>query len=136
MTNNAIVHFDICGPHEAAVHTFYRDLLGWTVDPQGPGYALVETPSGLRGSIVDTETPQLTIGVAVADLDTAVAEAQRLGGAVVMPPTDNGWVVKAQVRDPAGNVLTLIQQEGPTRRSLPTARRGPTTPGRPPRPGG
>ena len=101
MTNNAIVHFDICGPHEAAVHTFYRDLLGWTVDPQGPGYALVETPSGLRGSIVDTETPQLTIGVAVAYLDTAVAEAQRLGGAVVMPPTDNGWVVKAQVRDPA-----------------------------------
>jgi hypothetical protein len=110
MTSNAIVHFDICGPHEAAVHTFYRDLLGWTVDPQGPGYALVETPSGLRGSIVDTKTPQLTIGVAVADLDTAVAEAQRLGGAVVMPPTDNGWVVKAQVRDPAGNVLTLIQQ--------------------------
>ena len=27
-----------------------------------------------------------------------------------MPPTDNGWVVKAQVRDPAGNTLTLIEQ--------------------------
>jgi hypothetical protein len=26
-----------------------------------------------------------------------------------MPPTDNGWVVKAQIRDPAGNLLTLIQ---------------------------
>jgi len=111
MTDNAIVHFDICGPDEQAVHTFYRDLLGWRVEPQGPGYALVETPSGLRGSIVDAATPQLTLGVAVADLAKAVAEAERLGGAIVMPPTDNGWVVKAQVRDPAGNVMTLIQQE-------------------------
>ena len=25
------------------------------------------------------------------------------------PPTDNGWVVKGQVKDPAGNLLTLIQ---------------------------
>ena len=110
MTENAIVHFDICGPHEVAVHTFYRDLLGWKIDPQGPGYALVETPSGLRGSIVDAEAAQLTLGVGIADLDAAVTEAERLGGTVVMPPTDNGWVVKAQVRDPAGNVLTLIQQ--------------------------
>jgi hypothetical protein len=27
---------------------------------------------------------------------------------VVMPATDNGWVVKAQVADPAGNLVTLI----------------------------
>jgi hypothetical protein len=32
------------------------------------------------------------------------------GGDVVMPVTDNGWVRKAQVRDPAGNILTLIQK--------------------------
>jgi predicted enzyme related to lactoylglutathione lyase len=66
--------------------------------------------AGLRGSLVDAVAPQVTLGVAVADLDSAVAEAERLGGSVVMPPTDNGWVVKAQVTDPAGNVLTLIQQ--------------------------
>jgi predicted enzyme related to lactoylglutathione lyase len=64
----------------------------------------------LRGSLVDAVAPQVALGVAVADLDSAVAEAERLGGSVVMPPTDNGWVVKAQVTDPAGNVLTLIQQ--------------------------
>jgi predicted enzyme related to lactoylglutathione lyase len=107
---NAIVHFDISGPNEHAVRSFYQDLLGWKVDPQGPGYALVETPSGLRGSLVEAEAPQVTLGVSVVDLATAVAEAERLGGAIVMPPTDNGWVVKAQVRDPAGNVVTLIQQ--------------------------
>jgi uncharacterized protein len=46
----------------------------------------------------------------VPDLDAAVDSAAKLGGTVVMPPTDNGWVVKAQVTDPAGNTLTLIQQ--------------------------
>ena len=110
MTHNAIVHFDISGPNEDAVRTFYRDLLGWDVNPQGPGYALVKTPGGLRGSLVETEAPQVTLGVSVVDLDSAVAETGRLGGEVVMPPTDNGWVLKAQVRDPAGNVLTLIQE--------------------------
>ena len=50
------------------------------------------------------------LGVSVIDLAAAVVEAVRLGGKLVMPPTDNGWVVKAQVGDPAGNVLTLVQQ--------------------------
>jgi len=26
-----------------------------------------------------------------------------------MPPTDNGWVAKAQLQDPAGNLVNLIQ---------------------------
>jgi hypothetical protein len=55
MTDNAIVHFDISGPNEDAVRSFYQDLLGWKVDPLGPGYALVETPAGLRGSLVEAE---------------------------------------------------------------------------------
>ena len=110
MIENAIVHFDISGPNEEAARSFYQEVLGWKVEPKGPGYALVETPAGLRGSLIEAETPQVTLGVAVVDLAAAVAEAVRLGGDTVMPPTDNGWVVKAQVRDPAGNVLTLIQQ--------------------------
>jgi predicted enzyme related to lactoylglutathione lyase len=46
----------------------------------------------------------------VDDLSAAVERATALGGTVVMPPTDNGWVVKAQVTDPAGNPVTLIQR--------------------------
>ena len=48
------------------------------------------------------------VGVVVPDLDAAVAAAEAAGGTVVMPPTDNGWVVKAQVADPAGNRVSLI----------------------------
>jgi len=110
-TANAIVHFDISGPDESQLHQFYTGLLDWKVDPQGPGYALVETPGGLRGSLVESEAPPtVTLGVGVPDLAATLDHATQLGGKVLMPPTDNGWVVKAQVQDPAGNTLTLIQQ--------------------------
>jgi uncharacterized protein len=108
--SNPIVHLDIAGPDEEAQRRFYAELFGWTVAPQGPGYALVTTPDGSPdGALVEAETGSVTFGVAVADLAAAVALASRLGASVVMPPTDNGWVVKAQVSDPAGNVVTLIQ---------------------------
>lgn len=60
MTDNAIVHFDISGPDENGVRAFYAELLGWKVDPQGPGYALVDTPGGLRGSLIEAEAAQVT----------------------------------------------------------------------------
>ena len=106
---NTVVHFDISGPDDEQLRRFYGGLLDWQVDPKGPGFALVQTPGGLGGAIVGSEQPGVTLGVLVPDLERAVLDATELGGTVVMPPTDNGWVTKAQVADPAGNVLTLIQ---------------------------
>lgn len=106
---NAIVHFDISGPREHDLHDFYSGMFGWSVQPKGPGYALVDTPGGLRGAIADADQASVTLGIAVPDVAAALRHAENLGGSVAMPPTDNGWVVKAQVIDPAGNLLTLIQ---------------------------
>jgi predicted enzyme related to lactoylglutathione lyase len=47
--------------------------------------------------------------VVVPDLSSALAAAEGAGGSIVMPATDNGWVVKGQIVDPAGNQVTLIQ---------------------------
>jgi len=104
-----IVHFDVAGPDEAALHRFYAGVLDWRVEPQGPGYALVRTPDGgPDGAVVEGSDASLTLGVAVDDLEATVARVTELGGEVLMPPTDNGWVVKALVVDPAGNRLSLI----------------------------
>jgi predicted enzyme related to lactoylglutathione lyase len=106
---NAVAHFDISGPDLAALGEFYRSVLGWEPLPQGPGYTLLRTPDdGPNGALNEADEPAVTIGVAVDDLERAIAAATASGGSVEMPPTDNGWVVKAQVRDPAGNLLTLI----------------------------
>lgn len=109
--DNAIVHFDITGPDDTGLHGFYSALLGWTVNPMGPGYALVDTPSGLRGAIAESPSAGLSLGIQVPDLEATLAMATSLGATILMPATDNGWVTKAQITDPAGNPLTLIQSK-------------------------
>lgn len=79
---NSVVHFDISGADDGALQRFYGDLLNWHV----------------------------ALGIAVEDLERTASRATELGGTVHMPPTDNGWVTKAQIKDPAGNILTLIQR--------------------------
>ena len=108
MTPSTIVHFDITGPDDEVLRRFYADVFEWTVDAKGPGYALVTTPQ-LRGAIVEGAAPSITLGVAVSDLASAVETATANGATVVMAPTDNGWVTKAQIADPCGNIITLIQ---------------------------
>jgi predicted enzyme related to lactoylglutathione lyase len=104
-----VVHFDIAGPDEAVLHAFYGRTLGWEIAPKGPGYALVDPGAAPRGAIVEADAASVTIAFAVQDLDGVLAQALANGGTVVMPATDNGWVTKAQITDPAGNLVTLIQ---------------------------
>lgn len=107
---DAIVHFDIAGPDEGPLREFYTGLFGWESKSAGPGYTLLGTPSGSPdGAIVESDRSSLVVGIAVADLDAVLAAATDVGGSVTMPATDNGWVTKAQVEDPAGNTVTLIQ---------------------------
>ena len=107
---NGIGHFDVAGPELEPLARFYEGVFGWTVHPMGPGYSLVETPEGSPGgALVEAPDASLTVGVVVEDVDRALAAATTRGGTVVMPKTDNGFVVKAQVADPAGNAVTIIQ---------------------------
>jgi predicted enzyme related to lactoylglutathione lyase len=106
-----VAHFDLFGPDDAGLQRFYAQALGWEVDAKGPGYALVTTPGdGPNGALVAGERPGLVLGVTVDDIEAAVAAVVEAGGTVDTHPTDNGWVVKALVRDPAGNRLSLIQR--------------------------
>ena len=107
---NTIAHFDICGPDAAALTEFYGSLFGWVASPKGPGYSLLGTPEGSpNGAIVEAQTSAFTVGIVVADIDGVVDAAAGRGGEVVMAVTDNGWVKKAMLRDPAGNIVTVIQ---------------------------
>ena len=109
-TPNGFGHFDIAGPDIAPLSAFYANLFGWDVTQRGPGYAMVATPEGSpNGAIVEEPAASLTFGVVVPDLDAALRLATEQGGAVLLPKTDNGWVKKARIADPAGNALTLTQ---------------------------
>ena len=107
---NSIGHFDICGSDAPRLHDFYGGVFGWTLDLKGPGYALAKTPEGSPdGAILEAEQASLTIGIVVTDIENTISEALRLGGNILMPLVDNGWVKKAVLTDPAGNKITIIQ---------------------------
>ena len=109
-TDRGIAHFDIAGPDGPALAGFYQDVLGWQVEPRGPGYSQVQTPEGSpNGAVAEAETASLTLGVTVADLDAVLTRVEAAGGSITMPKVDNGYVTKAQIADAAGNRLTLIQ---------------------------
>ncbi len=115
-----LAHFEILGPDDGSLVAFYRDLLDWPTDSQGPGYTLVRPEGGPDGAIVESPDSRITLGVTVADLDTVVARVTELGGQVLMPPTDNGWVTRALVADPNGNTLSLIQDRPSSSRGAQT----------------
>ncbi|MEM6533034.1 MAG: VOC family protein [Myxococcota bacterium] len=109
-SHGELAHFEIRGPDNGALRGFYEAVLGWTVDEKGPGFSLVQTEgAGPDGAFVEAPEAGINVSFTVGDLDASVAKAESLGGEVVMPVTDNGWVKKAQIRDVAGNTITLIQ---------------------------
>jgi predicted enzyme related to lactoylglutathione lyase len=107
---NGVGHFDVSGPDAASLTSFYAGVFDWAIHAKGPGYSLIETPDGSpNGAIVETEDATITIGVVVTDIDRSIAAAVDNGGQIAMPVTDNGWVKKAALLDPAGNKITIIQ---------------------------
>jgi predicted enzyme related to lactoylglutathione lyase len=107
---NSVGHFDVSGPDLGAIGQFYASVFDWKLDSRGPGYALLRTPTGtVGGALVESEAASLILGIVVPNLSKALEKAILAGGSVIMPATDNGWVKKAQVNDPAGNLVTLIE---------------------------
>jgi predicted enzyme related to lactoylglutathione lyase len=98
--------------------TFYRELLGWTVETMDMGmpYHVVKVGEAAIGGImgmppgaVPGTPPAWMCYVTVADVDALVKRVEALGGKVHMPPTDIPTVGRfAVIQDPQGAVLNLI----------------------------
>jgi predicted enzyme related to lactoylglutathione lyase len=72
--------------------TFYSALFGWRVNADNPmGYRMVDTGSdrGIKGGVWPIGTdghPLVQLFVEVGDVAACVAQAEQLGGQVVIPP--------------------------------------------------
>ena len=94
--------------------TFYGELFGWTAaDLPGPiprtSFSLGEllVGGGHAPGPQEPPTPRWTVSFMVADADQTAADAERLGGRVLLPPMDIPIGRFAVVADPAGGELTV-----------------------------
>ena len=117
---SSVTHFEIYGEEPAKLADFYRGLFGWHLE-KAPGvdYWRIQTePShanGYDGGLTYRPIPEPRSWVHyvnVGSLDEAVADVQRLGGAVLRPKTavpKTAWY--AVVADPEGNIFAVWQPD-------------------------
>jgi predicted enzyme related to lactoylglutathione lyase len=109
-----LVHFQIRGQDPAKLRNFYEQIFGWdmTDGPIGtvtiaPG---VGGPGEVGGTLMAGE-PRVVPFIQVASLGDTLTKAVELGGSRVMDPIDvPGGPTIAQMADPEGNVIGLVQQ--------------------------
>lgn len=123
------IWYELMTPDPAAVAPFYRAVGGWDIPaagnamPNGSEYREIKRADGgnLGGAL--TLTPAMQDGGArpgwltyfhVGDVDSAVAEAETMGGAVHMPATTMGGIGRmAMVADAQGAPFYLMDPTPP-----------------------
>jgi predicted enzyme related to lactoylglutathione lyase len=103
-----IVFFDIAGPDAVAQATFYTEVFGWEVAPDGA--VAVETRTPLRGTLRTEQTSEALLYFGVRDVAATLAQVAAQGGTVEAPRFEvPGVVVLGLFRDPAGNRMGLVE---------------------------
>jgi predicted enzyme related to lactoylglutathione lyase len=111
-------------PDPGALASFYSELLGWPIGHQEPGTAIVAAPEGSIFIVFQeapgyqapvwppadgAQRPMMHFDFQVGDLESAVAEAVALGGALAQhQPQENVRVLT----DPAGHPFCLCRDDG------------------------
>lgn len=109
---NPVVHFEIGGRESKKTQQFFTDLFDWKTEEAGPA-AMISTGSdeGIQGHITalgHEPFNYVTVYVQVDDLQAYLDKAERLGGKVVIPPTDiPGMGSFAWFDDIDGNTIGL-----------------------------
>jgi len=119
--SNQIVHFEIIGREPGALREFYRSLFGWQADTgaqvapevsDAGDYGFIDAApaqSGVPGGIGGGAgfAPHALFYVGVDDVETALDQAERLGGKRMLGPAENpnGAVVVGHFSDPEGNLI-------------------------------
>jgi len=112
--NNGITYLRIPAPDPRRAATFYHAVFDWTVDAERPEPSF----SDGTGHVIGHFVPDLLV---VGDggvlpyiyVDSVSATLQRVvanGGEITRQPYDEGDLIVATFRDPAGNVIGLWQQ--------------------------
>ncbi len=116
-----VVHWEVMGKDADALRKFYASMFGWNFQIDNPmGYGIVERDPSLAademgigggiGSMPDGAPGYSTFYIGVADVETALQQAESFGGSRVMGPEQpmEGLEV-GMFADPEGNLVGLVK---------------------------
>ena len=116
---NALTWCELYVPDRDAAARFYGELVGWVVEkgPMGDGtfYHVFMLNGEYAAGMPDIPPewgeipPNWSVYFAVDDCEALVAEANRLGAATVVPPTEVPVGTFAFLQDPQGAYFAVIQ---------------------------
>lgn len=114
-----VMWFEVLGNNADALRTFYGQLFGWSFKADNPArYGVVDTGDrrGIPGGVGQPRIPSrswTTFYVETPDVTAALAQAERLGGKVVMPRTVLPDVTLGLFEDPEGHVIGVVEPDAP-----------------------
>ena len=113
-----VTHFEINAKDAKAAQRFYGDLFGWKIDTNNPmDYGMVSAAGpghSIGGGIGASQNGRawVTFYVESPDLAKTLADAEKNGGKVVMPPRKiPGGPEMALFQDPEGHVIGLVRSD-------------------------
>lgn len=107
-------HIHLAAPDQAKAVEWYRTHFGAQPTPEGPDRAMLgatrlifqkSEPKPSQGSVLGL------IGFSVANLDDAVRTLQSAGVRLVMPPMTMQGIRMAQIVDPWGTLIEVVQDD-------------------------
>lgn len=117
-----VVHFEIPADDQDRASKFYREALGWRIEPvPGMDYSMVITADmdangqpvaagAINGGMMarEGEITNPVVTVDVPDINATLKRVEELGGSVVVPKNEiPGMGYTAYFRDSEGNVMGL-----------------------------
>jgi hypothetical protein len=112
-----VMWFEVLGQDGDRLRQFYAGLFGWKIAADNPiKYGLVDTGEkrGIPGGVGETfpgTRSWVTFYVETPDVAASLAQAERLGGKVVMPRTALPDVTVGVFEDPEGHAIGLVEQK-------------------------
>jgi uncharacterized protein len=112
-----VVHFEIGCRNSEKAQAFYTSLFDWQVQPYGPAKMITTgSTAGIQGhinSLGHEPHNYVLVYVQVDDLKAYIDKAAKLGGKMLVPPTDvPGMGQFAWLADPEGNIVGLWKPAG------------------------
>jgi predicted enzyme related to lactoylglutathione lyase len=108
-----VMWFEVLGKDSVKLSQFYASLFGWSFKGDPTRYATMQENdrgiSGGVGAIYPNTRSWVTVYVETPDVTASLADAERLGGRVVMPRTELPDVTLGIFEDPEGHAIGLIE---------------------------